>query len=108
MTRLLESLNLTKYCAQFEKTEVDGAILVNCKSVEDVTQLGISLPAKARVLFNEITKRKEFEVQDCICYRNQFLYLRTHMLSMKHNMCVHNIADRMYMMISSYNLPYLI
>ena len=61
MTLLLESLNLTKYCSVFEENEVDGPTLINCKTEEDVIELGIPLRAKARVLFNELTKRKETE-----------------------------------------------
>ena len=34
---------------------------MNCKIEEDVVELGITLRAKARVLFNELTKRKENE-----------------------------------------------
>ena len=72
VTRLLESLNLANYSAAFEEKLIDGLTLMNCKTEEDVVELGIPLRAKARVLFNEITKRKEFEVQDCICYSSQF------------------------------------
>jgi hypothetical protein len=42
---------------------IDGLTLMNCKTKEDVIELGIPLRAKARVLFNEITKYKEFEVR---------------------------------------------
>ena len=61
--RLLESLNLANYCAAFEENDIDGPTLMNCKIEEDVVELGIPLIAKARVLFNEITKFKEFEVR---------------------------------------------
>ena len=60
---LLKSLNLSKYCAVFEENDIDGPTLMNCRTEEDVIELGILLRAKARVLFNEITKRKEFEVR---------------------------------------------
>ena len=74
VTCLLESLNLTNYCSVFKEKLIDGPTLMNCKTEKDVVGLGILLRAKARVLFNEITKRKEteFEVQDCICYSSQF------------------------------------
>lgn len=58
MTCLLESWNLTKYCAAFEENEVNGVILMNCKSVDDVKELGISLTAKARFFLNEIIEYK--------------------------------------------------
>ena len=61
VTRLLESLYLTQYCAAFEENMIDGPTLMNCKIEEDVVELGIPVRAKARVLFNEITKRKETE-----------------------------------------------
>ena len=64
VTRLLESLNLANYCAAFEENDIDGPTLMNCKIEEDVVELGIPLRvtrAKARVLLNEITKRKETE-----------------------------------------------
>lgn len=54
MTRLLESLNLNNYCAAFEKNEVDGAVLVECESVEEVKELGIKETAIARKLFKNI------------------------------------------------------
>jgi len=54
---------LTNYCAAFEEELIDGPTLMNCKTEEDVIELGIPLIAKARVLFNEITKFKEFEVR---------------------------------------------
>ena len=58
MQHLLESLNLNKYIDIFKQNEVDGRTLQNCRSEEDVKQLGISITAKARVLLNEIEKRR--------------------------------------------------
>jgi hypothetical protein len=55
---LLESLNLNKYIEEFKQNEVDGRTLQNCRYEEDVKQLGISMTAKARVLLNEIEKRR--------------------------------------------------
>ena len=63
VTNLLKSLNLTNYCAAFEEELIDGLTLMNCKTEEDLIELGIPIIAKARVLFNEITKFKEFEVR---------------------------------------------
>ena len=57
--RLLKSLNLRKYCRFFKENDIDGRTLVNCLSVEDVTELGIPLTSKARILLEEITKMKE-------------------------------------------------
>ena len=45
---LLESLNLDNY--------IKDRTLQNCHSKEDVKQLGITINAKARVLFDEIEK----------------------------------------------------
>ena len=55
---LLESLNLNKYIEVFKQNEVDGRTLQNCHTEEDVKKLGITMTAKARVLLNEIEKRR--------------------------------------------------
>ena len=55
---LLESLNLNKYIEVFKQKIVDGRTLQNCRSEEDVKRLGITMTAKARVLLNEIEKRR--------------------------------------------------
>jgi hypothetical protein len=39
---------------------------MNCNTEEDVIELGLSLTAKARVLFNEIMKRKEETISETI------------------------------------------
>ena len=62
MERLLERLNLSNYRAIFKQNEVDGLTLYNCHSTEDVKELGITMTAKARVLFSEITKYKTYGV----------------------------------------------
>ena len=61
---LLESLNLNKFIEIFKKNEVDGRTLQNCLSEEDVKQLGITMTAKARVLLNEIEKRRGVGLSD--------------------------------------------
>ena len=60
--RLLESLKLSNYCNIFEDNMIDGRTLKNCKSEEDVKELGIALTAKARILFEEIVQLKSNEV----------------------------------------------
>ena len=55
---LLESLNLRKYCTIFQENVIDGPTLMNCKSENDVIELGITFTAKARILFKEIVKFK--------------------------------------------------
>jgi hypothetical protein len=55
---LLESLNLRNYCAVVQENAIDGPTLMNCKSVVDVINLGITFTAKARILFKEIVKFK--------------------------------------------------
>jgi hypothetical protein len=57
---VLEYLNLYKYIEVFKQNEVDGRTLQNCRSEEDVKQLGITMTAKARVLLNEIEKLRSF------------------------------------------------
>ena len=37
---------------------IDGPTLMNCKSEDDVIELGIALTAKARILLEEIVKFK--------------------------------------------------
>jgi len=37
---------------------IDGPTLMSCKSVDDVKEFGITLTAKARIYFEEITKYK--------------------------------------------------
>jgi hypothetical protein len=58
VTRLLESLKLIKFCDNLEENELDGPTLMNCKSEDDVKELGIALTAKARRLYQEIVKFK--------------------------------------------------
>ena len=55
---LLKSLKLTNFCNNFEDNMIDGPTLMNCKSEDDVKELGIALTAKARILFEEIVKFK--------------------------------------------------
>ena len=57
---LLESLNLSNFCNifYFEDNMIDGLTLMNCKSVDDVKELGIALTAKARILYEEIVQFK--------------------------------------------------
>ncbi len=55
---LMESLNLSKFCNNFEVDMIDGPTLMSCKSEDDVKELGIALTAKARRLFEEIVKFK--------------------------------------------------
>ena len=55
---LLESLNLSNFCDNFEDNMTDGPTLMNCRSEDDVKELGIALTAKARRLYEEIVKFK--------------------------------------------------
>jgi hypothetical protein len=55
---LLESLKLSKFCNNFEDNMIDGPSLMNCKSVDDMKELGIALTAKAKILYEEIVKFK--------------------------------------------------
>ena len=55
---LLESLNLRNYRTKFRENAIDGPTLMNCESVDDVTELGIDIVAKARILYGEIDQFK--------------------------------------------------
>jgi len=56
--RLLESLSLSNFCDNFEDNLIDGPTLMNCKSEDDVKELGIDMTAKARRLYQELIKFK--------------------------------------------------
>ena len=58
VVHLLKSLNLSNFCAVFKENDIDGATLMNCKSVEDVEETGITSIPKARLLYEEIVKFK--------------------------------------------------
>jgi len=58
VTHLLKSLNLRRYRTLFRKNKIDGPTLINCKSVDDVKELGIDLAPKARILFEKIVQLK--------------------------------------------------
>ena len=55
---LLKSLKLSNFCHNFEDNMIDGLTLMNCKSVDDVKELGIALTAKARILYEESVQYK--------------------------------------------------
>ena len=54
----MESLKLRKFCDVFKENDIDGLTLMNCKNEEDLKELGITLTAKARLLYEEIFKFK--------------------------------------------------
>ena len=49
-----EALKLGKYKETLINNEIDGKCLVECNTVEDVKEMGISLVVKARVFLNEV------------------------------------------------------
>ncbi len=51
---LLEALKLGKYKEALLNNEIDGKCLVECNTVEDVKEMGISIVVKARVFLNEV------------------------------------------------------
>ena len=55
---LLESLDLSNYCAIFQENAIDGPTLMNCFSVDDVKELGIDIVAKARIIYEKIVEFK--------------------------------------------------
>ena len=63
LIHLLKSLNLSNYCTVFQDNMIDGPTLMNCKSEDDVKELGIDIVAKARLLLNKIIELKSTEVR---------------------------------------------
>ena len=51
---VLEALKLGKYKETLIMNEIDGKCLVECNTVEDVKEMGISIVVKARVFLNEV------------------------------------------------------
>ena len=51
---VLEALKLGNYKEALVKNKIDGKCLVECYTVEDVKEMGISLVVKARVFLNEV------------------------------------------------------
>ena len=51
---LLEALKLGKYKEALINNEIDGKCLMECNTVEDVVNMGISIVVKARVFLNEV------------------------------------------------------
>ncbi len=51
---VLEALKLGKYKETLLSNEIDGKCLMECYTVEDVKEMGISLVVKARVFLNEV------------------------------------------------------
>ncbi len=51
---VLEALKLGKYKEALLSNEIDGKCLVECNTVEDVKEMGISIVVKARVFLNEV------------------------------------------------------
>ena len=51
---VLEALKLGNYKEALISNEIDGKCLVECNTVEDVKEIGISIVVKARVFLNEV------------------------------------------------------
>jgi hypothetical protein len=51
---LLESIEFNEYKAVFVTNKIDGKCLMECNTVEDVVNMGISIFVKARVFLNEV------------------------------------------------------
>ena len=60
----LNLFNLDSYVPIYEENGVDGPTLMNCKTVDDVIELGIPIRAKARKLFNLIKQMKGHDDDD--------------------------------------------
>ncbi len=55
---VLEALKLGKYKEALISNEIDGKCLMECNTVEDVKEMGISMTVKASLLLNKIRKWK--------------------------------------------------
>jgi hypothetical protein len=51
---VLQALKLGKYKETLINNEIDGKCLMECNTVKDVKEMGISLVVKARVFLNEV------------------------------------------------------
>jgi hypothetical protein len=51
---VLEAMELGNYKEALVKKKIDGKCLMECYTVEDVKEMGISLVVKARVFLNEV------------------------------------------------------
>ena len=56
---LMESLELGSFTTAFLTKNVDGASLQACEDVNDLKELGITLVAKAKMFFREISSFRE-------------------------------------------------
>jgi len=52
--RLLESIEFDEYKAVFAKNKIDGKCLMECYTVEDVVNMGISIVVKARIFLKKV------------------------------------------------------
>ena len=57
-------MNLDTYAPIFKENGVDGPTLMNCKTVDDVMELGIPIRPKARKLFKLIKEMKRQDDDD--------------------------------------------
>jgi hypothetical protein len=62
--RLLESIEFDEYKVVFAKNKIDGKCLMECNTVDDVKEMGISITVKASLLLNEIRKWKTASQDD--------------------------------------------
>ena len=54
MGRLLESIEFDEYKAVFAKNKIDGKCLMECHTVEDAVNMGISIVVKARIFLKKV------------------------------------------------------
>ena len=59
---LMEHINLSAYKAKFKEEEVHGEMLTYVDKEDDLIQMGITLPVKARYLFGKVKEYKEHGV----------------------------------------------
>ena len=52
--RLLVSIEFDEYKAVFVENKIDGKCLVECNTVEDVVNMGVSIVVKARVFLKKV------------------------------------------------------
>ena len=64
VSAVLEAMKLGKYKEALLSNEIDGKCLVECNTVEDAVNMGISIVVKASLLLDEIRKWKAASQDD--------------------------------------------
>jgi len=63
MCSVLRVLSLSKYIPQFIENEIDGATIIQCNNIVELTEIGISLTLHSKKLFKWLTDIKRSELR---------------------------------------------